>query len=275
MSQKNNKKFICHNCNYSTDKKYDWNKHLLTQKHKNNLNCLSTTTQEIVNNDLINNENKNICLCGSIFSNRHNLSRHKKSCSFLNSNNNENLIIKISELEKQISNNNVTNNITNNNTTINNNFNINLFLNNECKDALNLEDFVNQIQIQLEDLDFTKSHGFIKGMKNIFVRELNLLDHTKRPIHCSDLKRETLYVKNNNEWTKDKQETEPVLNSVINKVSKKQSDKIQEWINENEEKYLNKDKFVDDSIMLMNRATQSGEEDKVIKSLVKEVLIDK
>ena len=114
MSEKNNKKFICHNCNYSTDKKYDWNKHLLTQKHKNNLNCLSTTTQEIVNNDLINNENKNMCICGSIFSNRHNLSRHKKSCSFLNSNNNENLIIKISELEKQISNNNVTNNITNN-----------------------------------------------------------------------------------------------------------------------------------------------------------------
>jgi hypothetical protein len=73
-------------------------------------------------------------------------------------------------------------------------------------------------------------------MKNIFVRELNLLDHTKRPIHCSDLKRETLYVKNNNEWTKDKQETEPVLNSAINKVSKKQSDKIQEWINENEVK---------------------------------------
>jgi len=275
---KNKKKFICNTCNYTTDKKYDWNKHLLTQKHKNNVEYTSVNSNQIFNTENINKDNKdnkNICLCGSFFTNRHNLSRHKKNCVYLNNDKNENLIIKISELEKQITNSNVTNNITNNNTTINNNFNINLFLNNECKDALNLEDFVNQIQIQLEDLDFTKSHGFIKGMKNIFVRELKLLDHTKRPIHCSDLKRETLYVKNNNEWTKDKHETDPVLNSAINKVSKKQSDKIQEWINENQEKYINKDKFVDDSIILMNRATQSGEEDKVIKSLVKEVLIDK
>ena len=278
------KKYSCYNCNYSTDKKSDWNKHLLTQKHKNN-QCAScyVTSELTTSNEELNKENKYICLCGNYFTNRHNLSRHKKTCTLIiQSNNNENLIMKITELEKQINNNNnnnnnnnITNNIINNNTTINQNFNINLFLNNDCKDALNLEDFVNQIQIQLEDLDFTKNHGFIKGMKNIFVRELNLLDQTKRPIHCSDVKREILYIKNNNEWVKDKQETEPVLNSAINKVSKKQSDKIQEWITENEDKYKNKDEFVDDSMLLMNRATQSGEEEKVIKSLVKEVLIEK
>ena len=163
----------------------------------------------------------------------------------------------------------------NNNTTINK-FNLNLFLNEECKDAINLTDFVETLKLEFEDLDNTREKGYITGITNIFVRGLRQLDFNKRPIHCSDLKREVLYVKDNNIWEKDSNEKDK-LKKALAVVSKRQINKIKEW----EKNYPNWDQTEQgtanyiDMIKSLTQYTDSDNENKIIKTIVKEVIIDK
>ncbi len=122
------------------------------------------------------------------------------------------------------------NNINLINNTINNNqkLNINVFLNEECKNAMNLSDFVNHIQLTLDDLDYTKNNGFVKGITNIFVKNLEELEVTKRPIHSvADSKTPQFYIKDENKWECDNKEHK--LNETIDSVSKKQINQIKEW----------------------------------------------
>jgi len=122
------------------------------------------------------------------------------------------LRVKLSNLEMNVT------NITNNNTN-NNQFNINMFLNEKCKNAMNLEDFIQKIKFTLEDLQYTRDNGYTKGISNVFIKSLNDMDVTERPIHCSDQKRLQFYVKNDDEWTRDRNNEK--IDSSIEKVSKK------------------------------------------------------
>jgi hypothetical protein len=122
----------------------------------------------------------------------------------------------------------IGNRITNNNITNNTQFNLNVFLNEDCKDAINLKDFVKTLKITLQDLEFTKNNGIVEGVSSIIVNNLKGMDVHKRPIHCTDLKRETMYVKND-EWIKD--ESHEHINKFIYLTSCYQTRVIQDWMN--------------------------------------------
>lgn len=216
------------------------------------------------------------CVCGKSYKHASSLSKHKIKCISLKdegetsdigeiipTNNVEYLLKNImmdnkaileenKELRSEIKNLKIGNNITNNNQQ----YSINLFLNEKCKNAMNLEDFVERIKFTLEDLEFTKDNGYAKGISNIFIKNLNDMDITERPIHCSDQKRMQFYVKNADEWSKDKNNEK--INYSIEKVSKKQIKSIQDWILANPD-YLESDSKTEEYFTLVKSITESND----------------
>jgi hypothetical protein len=294
-TQKNVKKYLCELCDFITCNKYDYEKHLLTLKHKNNV----LTTED--NKDLEKNK-KYICEnCEKTFNDRAGIWRHKKKCKIIekqniepiNINTNENLfeILKqnqefkdllieqnkiIMELAKNAGNNTI-NNINSHNKT----FNLQVFLNEKCKDALNISDFVNSLKLTLEDLENVGDKGFVNGITRIFVNGLKKLDVYKRPIHCSDLKRETMYLKNENIWEKDNENKEN-MKKVIKQIANKNINKIYEWKDKYPDcKYSDSKKNDQYSrIIIESMGASTIEEDqvlyeKIIKNIAKETTIDK
>jgi hypothetical protein len=171
-----------------------------------------------------------------------------------------------------------TTNITNNN---NNNFNLHIFLNEQCKDALNIMDFVNQIKLQLSDLDMLGRLGYTEGMSKIIIRNLKELDVCKRPIHCSDLKRETLYVKDNDAWEKENGENNKIKR-VIKHIECKNIKQIPQWVEENptSEDTDTKKHMEYKNIVLQAMGGSTLEDDnkkheKIIRNIAKEVVISK
>lgn len=205
------KEYGCLLCKFETDNKFNYQKHLLTEKHKNTLM-----------------PQKNICnTCGKNYKYKSGLSRHKQKCGVIKNNNTidiynkknatltkdmdpqKEMIKAITEtlskqgelIEKLVNTQKeMIPKIGNNN---NNNISINVFLNEHCKNAMNLTDFINGIKISLEDLEYTNTHGYVKGVSNIFTKNLTDMKATERPIHCSDKKRLQFYVKEENKWDKD------------------------------------------------------------------------
>ena len=166
-------------------------------------------------------------------------------------------------------------NITNNNTT--NKFNLNVFLNERCKDALNLEDFVRSIQLQVKDLEDTARLGYVNGMTNIIVRGLSDLEVTKRPIHCSDSKRDILYLKDNNAWEKDNPGNDR-MKRAIELISRSNAKQIPAWIAENPE-CANVQDPKNEMYMNMINATMDDEKQeknnaRIVKNIAKSVLIE-
>ena len=268
MSQKVAKNFHCQKCDYRTTNKYDWKKHISTTKHQNGNNMV------ISNTNLLNYECET---CGKSYKFNSGLSRHKKKC--LNTPNKKVLnIIKKSRnsiigvnnvngcelsesiklmaqtvarqgniLEKLIeSQNEMIPKLGNNNN--NNNVSINIFLNKKCTEAMNLTDFVNNIKISLEDLQYTNEHGYVKGISNIFQKNLTDLKATERPIHCSDKKRLQFYIKDENKWEKDISHKK--INKGIENIGKQQILQIKEWEKqhpdflEHEDQYMEWNKMV-------------------------------
>jgi hypothetical protein len=169
----------------------------------------------------------------------------------------------------------------NNNTTINNNnnqrFNINVFLNEQCKDAINFSDFVKNIQISYEDLENNAQLGFVNGISKIFMDNLKQLDVNERPIHCTDVKRETMYIKDDNTWTK--QADDEKLQKAIQTVSYRSMGKLAEWKNENPE-YKDCNSEFSQKCLDIQRQTLAGSErgvyyPKVIHALARETIVEK
>ena len=242
-----NHKFICVKCNYSTNSKKDYTKHCTTKKHKKS----SNKDKNIENVDFA-------CpYCGKIYKFRSGVSRHKKKCKFINVKpvENDNIDNKLSLKDKKLSsvkkelltdlfqeqqkqmnetinllkesiktNADMIPKIGNNN---NNKVCINLFLNQECKNAMNLTDFIEQLQVSLEDLDYSKNNGFVAGVTNIFTKQLKDMDPKDRPIHCSDSKRLQFYVKDDDKWAKDNNSHK--IDQTINNIKLKQTYKLTEW----------------------------------------------
>ena len=211
MSINSKKKYNCVNCCYYTDNKYDWAKHISRPKH-------------IIN---VGNINKFACECGKKYKYQSGLSRHKSKCKLKNKLQNKN---EYCDILKKITNGKLTTDeqltavlkvmmqqqetinklietqgeiipkIGNNN---NNKININVFLNERCKNAMNLNEFISKIKVSMEDLDYTHNNGFVKGISNIFTKQLNDLEITERPIHCSNTKKLQFYIKDDDIWRKD------------------------------------------------------------------------
>jgi len=166
--------------------------------------------------------------------------------------------------------------VINNNNTTNNQFNLQVFLNTECKDAIKLSDFVKSLNITVEDLEFTKNNGLIEGVSSIIVNNLKGMDVHKRPIHCTDAKRETMYVKND-EWEKDDDLTN--IKKFIYLTSCYQIKRIQDWIDAHPG-WETKEKLHTEYLALCKELYKNIENDdhahkKIIKGFIKNIQIDK
>ena len=211
-------RFSCIFCDYLTDKKSSYDKHLLTSKHIK-LTTVNTFSNKSCPTIIDTNKIFNCELCDKEFASRVGLWKHNKKCKgdnfICNNNDISNLTTLICELVKSNTDihksvielcKNGTNNTINNNNNINSHnktFNLQVFLNETCKDAMNISDFIESVKLQVSDLENVGKVGYIEGISNIIIKNLNALDITKRPIHCTDKKREVMYVKDENTWEKE------------------------------------------------------------------------
>jgi hypothetical protein len=168
-----------------------------------------------------------------------------------------------------------------NNTTNNNKFNLNFFLNEKCKDALNLMDFIHSIQLQLKDLEKVGQLGYVEGISKIFVNGLKQLDVYKRPVHCSDIKRETLYIKDEDKWTKENEEKDKIK-KAIQHITHKNIKNISNWVEENptcKDNTSNKNdeymKLISNCMSGESEEEQTSNINKIISNVAKTVVIDK
>jgi hypothetical protein len=187
--------------------------------------------------------------------------------------------MELSKNNMSISNNNNTN--TNNNNSHNKTFNLQFFLNEECKDALNISEFVSSIKVELEDLEATGRLGYVEGVSRIMNKNLKVLDVNKRPIHCSDLKREVLYIKNDDQWTKE-EDAKPILKRAIKDVAFENIKMIGEWRKKypgcmasdsrKNDLYL---KIVGNAMSGLTTEEQLSNIDKIVSKVAKEAVINK
>jgi hypothetical protein len=296
-SKKEEGNFICEKCHFKCSKKYNLDRHLLTDKHKRIhfgyiLDTKNEQKEQKEENYIF------ICSCGNKYKYSQGLSKHKLKCkqNIGNSENLENLensdkkdelinyLIKENQEFKNLileivkkdttTNNNITNTNSHNKT-----FNLNLFLNETCKDAMNIMDFVDSIKIQLLDLENVGKNGFVEGISSIIVKNLNLLDETKRPVHCTDSKREVMYVKDEDKWEKENNEKNK-LRKAIKKVAHKNSKMLSEFRVKNPDCLKSTSKVSDQYNKLVFEAmggkgdNDLEKEDKIIKNIAKEVTID-
>jgi hypothetical protein len=290
-SQKSPPNFRCELCDYNTCNKKDYDKHLMTLKHKKNEN-------NDKNDANLSQKSQFECECGKIYKYRQGLYHHKKTCNGINISNvtmcdNEiihflikensefkNMIMEI--VKNGIHNTNNTNNTNNSNHTNSHNktFNLQVFLNETCKNAMNITDFMESIQLQLSDLEDVGELGYVNGISNIIIKNLKELDITERPIHCTDAKREVLYVKDQNKWEKETEQKERMVLFVKNVANKNIR-----MLNEFKKKYpdcIDRDSNMSDHYNKLVMESMGGngdnynnKHDRIIKKISKEVIIDK
>ena len=288
-------KFICEKCDYKCSKQSEYNKHILTNKHKILHNPTLNPTSEI-------SEKIYECNCGKIYKHSSTLYTHKKKCTSTNdtenndtdsndTDNNNHEIKELKELMKYLMKENselktmmfeVIKNGTHNNTTNSHNksFNLQFFLNETCKDAMNIMDFVDSIKIQLSDLENVGKLGYVDGISNIIAKNLNSLDETKRPVHCTDTKREVMYVKDEDKWEKEA-DNKPKIRKLIKHVAHKNTKLLKDYktkypgCEKSESKYSNKyDKLIIEAFGGKGD-NDDAKEDKIIKNILKEIKIEK
>jgi len=282
---KSSDNFVCEVCDYVTCRKSQYERHLSTSKHKNTTNTTTNTT------NLVPKSSENyICECGKEYKHHSSLWSHKKKCNSTNDTDNNHEIKELKELMKYLMKENselktmmfeVIKNGTHNNTTNSHNksFNLQFFLNETCKDAMNIMDFVDSIKIQLSDLENVGKLGYVDGISNIIAKNLNSLDETKRPVHCTDTKREVMYVKDEDKWEKEN-ENKPKIRRVIKKIAHKNSMLLNEFKNKHPDCLKSVSKFSDHYNNLTIEAMGGkgdddfDKEDKIIKNIAKEVIIE-
>ena len=293
--------FNCEKCDFKCSKQSNWTTHLLTRKHQNRMKLNEKNEVDAAPSF--------VCKkCDKSYKARNSLWYHENKCSLkpvVTEKINSDLIERILNDRQRILDDNAelrnfimeqskittetvnkalelckpVNNSTTINQTNNNNqrFNINLFLNEQCKDAINFSDFVKNIQISYEDLENNAQLGFVNGISKIFLDNLKQLDITERPIHCTDMKRETMYIKDENTWTK--QPDDEKLQKAIQTVSYRSMGKLAEWKNENPE-YKDCNSEFSQKCLDIQRQTLAGSDrgvyyPKVIHALARETVVDK
>ena len=292
MTQKNAEYFICEKCDFVCSKKSNYERHILTRKHKNDDKKEQKGAEQ------------NVCICGKSFKYRQGLFVHRKTCISYEKNvttdgvvleteinkkidsttdkelkelvkelikQNGELVKTINEIVPKIGNTNITNNNNNNN------FNLNVFLNEQCKDALNISDFIDSLKITLEDLLFSKTNGISRGITDVMIKGLKELDIHKRPIHCTDIKRDIMYIKNEDNWSKD--DNHDIMKNTIVKIADKERTALQQWAIDNPD-WIETERKQLEYLTMMRSICEPIEnynnyERKIIKILSKEIQLDK
>jgi len=273
--------YYCEKCDYICSKKFLKSQHLNTKKHKMLINAHTDDTLSSTN------KIEYTCKCGKVYKHIQSYNRHVKNCD-KNKDKDSDLNVIISTLTEQYKNivdenaemrrivTEMLPKVGTNNTTINNQFNIQMFLNNECKDAINLTDFIASLQLDHLDLNSTRENGYVAGISNILLRGLKSLELHKRPIHCSDVKREILYVKDDGVWEKENEDYRRIK-GAITCVTKKQLSSIKEW-EDNHKGWQNDERLSAEYCEIIQKITQPSktqDENKIIKSIAREVIIRK
>jgi hypothetical protein len=305
--KKNLHRFVCEKCDFTCYMKCDWERHIMRAKHLKFVNGNDMETKKL--------KKTYFCDCGKKFLSNSGLWKHKKVCNYCeettiklntpsdtnyntNTNTNTNANAKISddnlvvmlinqckelrdenkELIEIIK--NGTYNTTNNTNSHNKTFNLQFFLHETCKDAMNIMDFVDSIKLQLTDLEKVGNIGYVEGISNIITNNLKALDVTQRPIHCTDNKREVLYVKDEDKWEKENDEKKK-LRKAIKHIAHKNSKLISDFKNKYPDCVKSDSKKSDQYNKLIIEAmggpgdNDMAKEDKIIKRIAKEVTIDK
>jgi hypothetical protein len=288
LTPKNPLCYFCENCDFKTCNKKDYKRHLQTKKHlSNDYQGFSIKNTQ---------ETHYECSCGKKYKDNSGLWRHKQKCIKNIKKENDivveninvadkNLILTLiqqnNELQKQmlevIKNGTHTTNINNSN---NKTFNLQLFLNETCKDAMNIMDFVDSIKIQLADIESIGELGFVNGISKLIIRNLKALDENMRPVHCSDPKRESLYVKDANVWEKEDSDNKKIK-KAIKYISHKNICAIPEWKAKYPDCIYSDSKKSDQyNHIIIEAMGGSGDNDlekanKIVKKISKEVIIDK
>jgi hypothetical protein len=302
ISQKSKIKtfYLCTDCNYRTERKQHFNRHLETIKH------VST-----VRNNKLNTNDKFICECGKTYTYKSGLCKHKKKCNYKENlddidNNYEyefleddkddkNLMIltlirqndefkqMLVEQNKKIMEmmNDKESGVIYNNSNTTNHFNLQVFLNVTCKDAMNMSDFLNSLKLQVEDLEETGKLGYVDGISKIFINKLNELNIHDRPMYCTDLRREIIYIKDNNVWEKETPERKK-LKCVIKTITHNNMKQILVWQKNNpgwddprskvNDKYL---QIVSNNMSGISEEEEQRNYDKIISKVAQKILIPK
>lgn len=296
-----NKIFRCDICNYSTKHRGDLKKHFQTLRHRKSIETYVEPEKKQVSTFK--------CNCGRYFSYIRNLSRHQKSCKAYMEDDVESLTDavktlvaenkKLSECLKGLVPNNSNELVTGRSHTTNNNItnhnygdyqpqyitaikdshiNMQVFLDKHCGDAINLTSFIETLKLNSEDLDETRERGLAYSLGKVLIRGLKELEMNKRPIHCSDLRKSIMYVRDNNAWELDKKETQ--LRNAINILSSKQVSQIKDWEQSHPEwdkTDAGKQLYAETVHKILQVARDTDKqriENQVIKTIAKETLVD-
>jgi hypothetical protein len=304
---KNRKNFECHSCDYITYNKYDYEKHLKTNKHKKAILAMAIADLAIQKSQKSQTTIYK-CHCGKAYKDNSGLWKHKKHCcDFFTGEITTELVLQLikdnrdmqklcmeqshtiqqqhntlNNIVQDVVKNGVTNNCNNTTTNSHNKaFNLNVFLNETCKEAINMSDFVSSIKMNLDDLEHTGRKGYIEGISNIIIRNLNDLEHHHRPIHCSDNKREIIYIKDNDRWEKECND-KPILTKAIKVIANENIKQIKHWQQKNPDcthsdskknnLYL---KIVSNSMNGLTEEEGNKNINKIISNVAKNTIIDK
>ena len=288
LVQESSEKFQCIYCNYITSRKSQYDRHLSTDKHNNQQ--LATNINEKVPKGSASFD----CECGKKYKDRSGLWRHKKTCNptqkseteepsdkelimMLIKENSElkHLVLDVCQKIQPLNNTVNSHNVTNNKT-----FNLNVFLNETCKDAMNIMDFVDSLKLQLSDLENVGKIGYVEGISNIIVKNLNSLDETMRPVHCTDSKSEVMYVKDENKWEKEN-ENKQKIRKAIKHIAHKNTRLLSEFTKKYPDCIKSDSRYSDQYNKIIVEAfggkgnNDLEKEDKIIRNIAKQVTIEK
>ena len=238
--EKLSKKYYCEFCDYYANRQSDLNKHFKTKKHVGNM---ETNWKQ---------KKSHMCPCGREYQTRSGLYKHKKACTYnpeaeniklettemhtRNSSDLSALLMELIETNKDLKNEIIELASKPRNVNSNNTFNLNNFLNIQCRDAMNLSQFIDEIQVTFQDLLYLGNNGFIESFKDLFVKKLRDTEQTMRPIHCTDQKRKACVVKEDNKWHKD--DTHEILYNAVDKVNRKQIGAFSQHAKNRDKDYL-------------------------------------
>jgi hypothetical protein len=295
-------KFICKYCDYSTSKKSSFDNHNLSAKHQKRLKCDAQVTQSDEIMPKICHLKYQCENCNKSYESRNGLWKHKNSnnCFKIENDNilqndKSNEIRELKEIMKylmkensemknmmfEVMKNGISNTNNSHNTTNSHNkaFNLQFFLNETCKDAMNIGDFVDSLKLQLSDLEKVGEAGYIEGISSIIVKNLKELDVTKRPVHCTDKKRETVYIKDEDKWEKDEDKSK--MHKLIKKVASKNIKMFEKFREAHPDCQKYHSKFSDQYHKIIYESMGGkGDNDfekneKIIRNVLKQVIIDK
>jgi hypothetical protein len=259
--------YRCEACDYECGSKFLWKQHCSTMKHTKRVGKASSKTPT---------ECLTCLTCGKQYKHRSGLWRHRNSCGPDLKQIMQDMLSNDAKMKKEmmeqmkVQNQIIKDMIPQMGNNNNNRFNINVFLNEQCRDAINMSDFLASLQIKLNDLRYTKNHGLVEGVSSILLKGLRELDTYKRPIHCTDVKRETLYIKENNQW--DRENGKEMLKTAILDVTHRQRRLISEWEKANPG-WRDSESGKEEYIELVRTVMENMNDNKVIKCIAKETTV--